>query len=356
MKPFEILIITGGTGGHIFPALACGEYFEKNGKRVLYFISGSKIGDLHLQNAFYFKALSLSRNLWYSLKAIYFALVNFAKGLIILPKYKPSVALATGSYAVLPFIISCKILKIPTFLMEQNVLPGQVNRWLSPFVKGIFVAFEESKKYLKGNVIPVGLPLREKAKTTYPKEESRERLNLPKDKPVILVIGGSLGAKGLIEKLIPVAVQFPHVHFVIQTGHRNFEYFKTLLSSQYGSPQNITLVPFIDDMGLYYSTADGVISRSGANACMEIAYHRKPAILVPYPYAKDNHQLFNAKVLEKSGLAVIIEEKELDKELANYLKDLSWTKTEWKGDSILKNDPERLIYEEIKGYADCQKV
>ncbi len=353
MKSFNVLIITGGTGGHIFPGLAAGDYLEFKGLHVLYLASGSKIGLINKNNVIYFKAKPFSKNPIQVFEAIFYFMSNLIEGLWVFLKVKPCVILATGSYAVVPFLILAIVLRIPFYLMEQNVLPGIVNKAFAPFSKGVFIAFKESANYLQGKVIHSGLPLRTNAKEKVPKEEARDKLNLPKDKRIVLVIGGSLGARGLVEKILPIALNQNSVHFIIQTGQRNYEYFKSHISSF--SPENLTLVPFIEQIGLFYSAADLVISRAGANSCMEIVYHEKPAILVPYPYSRDKHQYENAKIVTAGGKAVLIDEKEIENKLEPYLGG----KLNLSGDynsSIFVENCEEIIYREITKYANCKKV
>ena len=351
MKEFDILIATGGTGGHIFPALSCGEFFEKNGKKVLYLLSGSKIGTIDKANVIYWKSYHFQKNPLQFAKALFSLKLNTIKSFLILKQKSPCAILATGSYAVVPVLIASLLLKKPFFLMEQNVIPGLVNKIFARFARANFVAFDETKKHLKGNVIVTGLPLREEAKRRYSKEEARRLLNLPEDKMVILVIGGSLGARGMVEKIVPFAGKFSEYLFITQTGARNFDYINSLVQTL--NLKNCITLPFIKEMGLYYSAADIVISRAGASSCMEIVYHGKPAILVPYPYSRDKHQYYNARELEKTGNVVVIEEKDIPEKFENYLKDLSWAFKKEFAKKLSIEKAEEIIYKEIFKDAIC---
>ncbi|MEO0258094.1 MAG: UDP-N-acetylglucosamine--N-acetylmuramyl-(pentapeptide) pyrophosphoryl-undecaprenol N-acetylglucosamine transferase [candidate division WOR-3 bacterium] len=350
MKSSNILIITGGTGGHIFPAMAIGNYLELRGLNVYYLISGSKINLEGKENMFFTRSIPFEKSIPKFIEASILFIINFFKGIKFLSKIKPCVIIATGSYAVAPILLSSILLRKPFYLMEQNVLPGIVNRIFSAFSKATFIAFEESKKYLKGKVIHVGLPIRENSRLKIPKGEARKVLNLPHDKKIVLVIGGSLGAKGLVEKILPVAISKEYIYFIIQTGTRNFDYFNSLLSSL--SPANIKLIPFIDNMGLYYSAVDLVISRAGASSCMEIVYHDKPAILVPYPYSRDKHQYFNAKVLTEGGKSIMLEETEVRAKIESLLDIENLFKGKYK-DNIFIPDSEEITYREIMSHANC---
>jgi len=351
MKEFNILIATGGTGGHIFPALSCGEFFENNGKSVNYILSGSKIGKIEKTNVIYMESYHFDKNPIQFAKALWFLKLNTVKSLFILRRNKPCVILATGSYAVVPIILASILLRIPFYLMEQNVIPGLVNKIFSRLSKATFVAFEETRKYLKGKVIVVGLPIREKAKKKYSKEEARRILNLPEDKVTILVIGGSLGARGMVEKIIPAINKLNDYYFIIQAGARNFNYINSLVQNL--NLKNCIVLPFIEEIGLYYSAADMVISRAGASSCMEILYHGKPSILVPYPYSRDRHQYYNASELVKTGKAIVIEEQEIQEKLENCLKDITWISEKKSTKRSLIENSEELIYTEIFKDAVC---
>jgi len=350
----DVLIATGGTGGHIFPALSCGDFFEKNGVKVLYLLAGSKIGELDRENVTYINSQHFEKKPVKFIKASYYLLVNFFRCLILLKKKKPCVIFATGSYAVAPVLAASICLRTPFYLLEQNVIPGIVNKYFARFAKGTFIAFEASKKYIKGNVILSGLPLRNEAKRKLTKEESRNLLGLPKEKVIVLVIGGSLGAKGMVEKIMPYVEEFHEFFFIIQTGQRNFDYFKNFVSKK--KIENCLLYPFTKEIGLYYSAADIIISRAGASACMEIAFHEKPAILVPYPYSRDKHQYYNAKTLEDAGTAVIIDESNLELSLRSYLSDLSWAYKRKTVPKMFLHDPESIIFTEIRKNANCKKI
>ncbi len=351
MKAYDIVIATGGTGGHIFPALSAGEYFEKEGKKVFYILAGSKIGKIDKTNVIYMNSCAFEKNPKTFIRALYYLFANTIKSFLFFVKNRPCAILATGSYAVVPTLISAIILRIPFFLMEQNVLPGLVNKLFSRFAKSTFIAFEKSKEYLKGTTILTGLPLRKEATQRLEKNESRRLINLPVDKKIILVVGGSLGAKGLVDKILPQAARFQNYQFVIQTGGKNFEYAQNQIKEN--NIQNVILLPFIQEMGLYYSAADLVISRAGANSCMEIAYHQKPSILVPYPYSRDKHQYVNAELLEKSGLAKVIDEKELDSILPELLANLSWSENVEVKEKIYIEEPEKKMLKEIENHAGC---
>lgn len=350
MKSYNVIILTGGTGGHIFPAMALGKHFESKGLNVYYIISGSKISLPEKENTIFIRSIPFEKSPLKFIEASILFELNFFKGIILLSKIKHCVIIATGSYAVAPILLSSIVLRKPFYLMEQNVIPGVVNRIFSVFSKATFIAFEESKKYLKGNVIQVGLPIRENSRVKLPKDKAREILNLPLDKKIVLVVGGSLGAKGLVEKILPMAILKEHIFFIIQTGTRNFDYFNSLLSSL--SPKNIQLIPFIEEMGLYYSAADLVISRAGASACMEIVYHDKPAILVPYPYSRDRHQYFNAKILTEGGKAVIVEEIDIRETIGSLIEAETLFHGEYKN-KIFIPDCEEITYREIMSHANC---
>jgi len=303
----KALIVTGGTGGHIFPAITIGEYLESKGWKIFYMMGGSKLQLEKSSNIFNIKVSSpLVGNFFKRLKSIWELKIAFIKSLVLIKKLKVDLALAGGSYASFPAICACIVTKTPFYLLEQNVLPGLVTKIFSRYAKAVFTGFEATKNYLEGNIIHTGNPIREKALIRVNKNEARKKVGIPEDKKIVLIIGGSLGAYSVVNAVLPLIEELDNFYFIIQTGKKNFEYFSERIGTR---GKNHILVSFIEDMGLYYSAADMVISRAGAGAVTEIAYHSLPAILIPYPHSRDRHQYYNAKALEDCGMAIIIEEK-----------------------------------------------
>ena len=350
----RVLIATGGTGGHIFPAMALGNYLESEGWEIFYLIGGSKLKLEDNGEIYKIKVSSpLVGNLFKRLKSIWELKISFIKSLILIKKLKVDLVLAGGSYASFPAICASIVVKKPFYLLEQNVFPGLVTKLFSPYAKAVFTGFEATKKYLRGNIVHTGNPIRGKALLKINKIEARQKLGIPDHKKMVLVVGGSLGAYSVVNAIIPLIEELNDFYFIIQTGKKNFGYFSDKMGVK---GKNHMLISFIEDMGLYYSAADIVISRAGASAVTEIAYHSLPAILIPYPHSRDRHQYYNAKVLADCGMAIIVEEEsDMPDRIKTAIKNFEALRKEHKECKIYKPDCLQIIREVIEKNGTFQK-
>ena len=350
----RILIVTGGTGGHIFPAMALGDYLESEGWEIFYLIGGSKLKLEENGEIYNIKVSSpLAGNLFKRIKSIWELKISFVKSLMLIKKLRVDLILAGGSYASFPAICASIVVKTPFYLLEQNVLPGLVTKIFSPYAKAVFTGFEATKNYLKGNIVHTGNPIRKKALLKIDKIEAKQKLEIPDYKKMILVVGGSLGAYSVVNAIIPLIEELNDFYFIIQTGKKNFGYFSDKMGVK---GKNHMLISFIEDMGLYYSAADIVISRAGASAVTEIAYHSLPAILIPYPHSRDRHQYYNAKVLADCGMAIIVEEEsDMPDRIKTAIKNFEALRKEHKECKIYKPDCLQIIREVIEKNGTFQK-
>ena len=350
----RILIVTGGTGGHIFPAMALGDYLESEGWEIFYLIGGSKLKLEENGEIYNIKVSSpLVGNLFKRIKSIWELKISFVKSLMLIKKLRVDLILAGGSYASFPAICASIVVKTPFYLLEQNVLPGLVTKIFSPYAKAVFTGFEATKNYLKGNIVHTGNPIRKKALLKIDKIEAKRKLGIPDYKKMVLVVGGSMGAYSVVNAIIPLIEELNDFYFIIQTGKKNFGYFSDKMGVK---GKNHMLISFIEDMGLYYSAADIVISRAGASAVTEIAYHSLPAILIPYPHSRDRHQYYNAKVLADCGMAIIVEEEsDMPDRIKTAIKNFEALRKEHKECKIYKPDCLQIIREVIEKNGTFQK-
>jgi len=350
----RILIVTGGTGGHIFPAMALGDYLESEGWEIFYLIGGSKLKLEENGEIYNIKVSSpLVGNLFKRIKSIWELKISFVKSFMLIKKLRVDLILAGGSYASFPAICASIVVKTPFYLLEQNVLPGLVTKIFSPYAKAVFTGFEATKNYLKGNIVHTGNPIRKKALLKIDKIEAKRKLGIPDYKKMVLVVGGSMGAYSVVNAIIPLIEELNDFYFIIQTGKKNFGYFSDKMGVK---GKNHMLISFIEDMGLYYSAADIVISRAGASAVTEIAYHSLPAILIPYPHSRDRHQYYNAKVLADCGMAIIVEEEsDMPDRIKTAIKNFEELRKEHKECKIYKPDCLQIIREVIEKNGTFQK-
>lgn len=304
-KETLLVVVTGGTGGHIYPALSIVREALKMGRKSRLIVSGEKIRTDMLDVPFTKIPASELK-----LRGLIKMLMGIVKSFVLLVKLKSTYKLrvvATGSYASLPILVSSIFLRIPFFLIEQNVLPGRTVRIFSKFSKGVFTSFEETHKYLgRKKAFLTGNPLREEAISTLEREEAKKKLGFDPDKPLILVLGGSLGAKRLVEEAIRLTERLKDAQFLIQTGRFD-------LKPQNVENKRVKFVSFIKEIGIALRASDLVISRAGGGAIAEMMINGRTGILIPYPYAKDDHQKLNALSIKERGGVFMLEEKELEK-------------------------------------------
>jgi len=309
--PF-VAIACGGTGGHLFPGLAVAEQLKQHGCDVALLISSKEVDQqavksTHGMEIFTLPAIGLQNRNYFSFAA------SFVKSLFtarkIFRKRRPAAVLAMGGFTSAPPIFIAKDMGIKTFLHESNTIPGRANRILSRFVDGAFVGFPEAAGRLKTRkVMTTGTPVRPQFQ---PRDAAacRIALGLEPNRPTILVVGGSQGARGLNEMImaaLPVLAKkdWQWLHL---TGASDFEKTK---AAYVACEVKAVVKPFLAEMELALGAATVAISRAGASSLAEIAVMRLPSSLVPFPAAADNHQFFNANAFEKTGAAMLLEQKD----------------------------------------------
>lgn len=313
----SLLVVTGGgTGGHLFPALAVVEAVKELApqQEILYIgrDADSDRNEVQKRNILFvgLKLMGFRRRITIeNIKALWLFWRGVQQAKKIMRAYSNGIVFGVGGYVSAPAMIAGWRLGWHVCLHEQNTIPGLVNRTLARWCKHVYATFENSTAYLKNkNCTVTGFPLRnsilQAAKQHKPIAEPFQHT------PHILLIGGSQGAKHLVELVNPVFHELDKHGIAytatVQTGERNFEAAKNMTWSR-----NVSLVSFIHNMPEAYSITDIIISRAGAGSLSEIALWGIPAILVPYPYASENHQEHNAKAWVDAGAAVCLREQEL---------------------------------------------
>jgi UDP-N-acetylglucosamine--N-acetylmuramyl-(pentapeptide) pyrophosphoryl-undecaprenol N-acetylglucosamine transferase len=319
----KVIIAGGGTGGHIFPAISIAEeILKRNTENKVLFVGtvegleGKLLSKRDYPVEFINSRGIKGKGFIESLKSIVCALKGVIDSLKIIKRYKPDLVLGVGGYVSGPVVFAAALLLIPTAICEQNSVPGITNRILSIFVKRVFASFEDSVRFFsQKKTIVVGNPVR--SNILMNNEYGQEQ-----DSFTILVFGGSQGAHKL-NLLVPHTfgtLRRNDVFLIHQTGEVDLEDVRKAYE-WYGVRADI--LPFIEDIGAVYKASNLVIGRAGAGTIAEITALGKPAVLIPYPFATYNHQLENAKVLERAGAAIVIEEKDaVPERLADILKDL----------------------------------
>lgn len=301
------LIAAGGTAGHVLPSLAIAEALVARGVAVTFAGSPDR-GEAGLVpypfDAFRVEGIPRGLSLRLPLVLVRAALAPL-RCLRILRRRRPDVVLGGGGYAAGPMVLAAVLLRIPAALTEADAHLGLANRLAAPFARRVFLAYPiEGRDGPKYRV--VGRPVPARSRPGDP-AEARRRFDLPADGPVVLVFGGSQGARRLNEAAVEAfGAAGPGVlHLAGTRDHAT-------LASRVARP-GYRLLPFTDDFGLALSAADVVVARSGGSV-WEIAAAGKPALLVPYPHATADHQAKNARYFERGGGAVVVPETELDLE------------------------------------------
>ena len=314
----------GGTGGHIFPAIAIADEIKKrfpeaeflfigaNGKMEMEKVpqSGYKIVGLNIAG---FDRGNLLKNFGLPFKVI----SSLMKARKTIKDFKPDFAVGTGGFASGPALYVASRLGIPVFIQEQNSLPGKTNVFNGKKAKAVFTAYPNMDHFFpKSKVFFLGNPVRQNILSDLMEtEKAKEKLGLNKDKLTILSVGGSQGSRTLnngwkdnLEKL-----KERNYQLIWQTGKLDYNE----LTSSIQHPASIQIKEFISDMATAYSAADVIVSRAGAIAISELAMAKKPVILVPLPSAAEDHQTKNALVLVEKNAAKMVKDVEM--------KDQFWT-------------------------------
>jgi UDP-N-acetylglucosamine--N-acetylmuramyl-(pentapeptide) pyrophosphoryl-undecaprenol N-acetylglucosamine transferase len=299
----KILIMAGGTGGHIFPALAIAKELKERGVAVEWLGGKNKMESrLVPRHGYKFHGVSSSglrgKNLLVILKAFFLLGCGFFQTVIIFINYRPNIVIGMGGYASGIGGLISKLFFVPLFIHEQNSVPGTTNRLLSRLASKCFQAFENTFPESTG-AITTGNPI---LFNPIPKNEPKSVKNL-------LVLGGSLGAKKINQTIPQIKTPLKIWH---QTGENHLEEVKLLYKNSQHSGAKI--VPFIENMAEAYAWADLVISRAGAMTISELIASNSLAILIPFPYAIDNHQKINAEILSKNEAGILLEEENLNPE------------------------------------------
>ena len=310
----KVIVATGGTGGHIFPALEVAQELKRNGHDVVIAGAFRQWRERIKEEGFAtieLMARGLNRDsvMTLLLSSAIMLRATFDAFRILL-KIKPNVVIGFGGYGAFPIVVAAGILRLPTLFHEQNVVPGRANKILAFFVARIAVSFERSQKYFpKNKTILTGCPSHPTA-SALPAEEIFSKFGLQNDRTTIFVLGGSQGSHRINMEFMGVMNNLRLMR-KLQVIHVCGKEDYVALRAQYAEMGvQVSLHEFLKEIHLAYTIADLVIARAGALTVTEIALAQRPAILIPYPHAQ-NHQKENALVLADAGVAKVLEEKDL---------------------------------------------
>jgi UDP-N-acetylglucosamine--N-acetylmuramyl-(pentapeptide) pyrophosphoryl-undecaprenol N-acetylglucosamine transferase len=321
------IIACGGTGGHLFPGLAVAESLRARGHEVMLFVSEKEVDALALSGrSFRFEKLpTVGLPSLYS-PAIFGFLRRFGESLsrcrAIYNTFKPQVVLGMGGFTSTAPILAGRLRGIATFIHESNAIPGKANKLTARMVRAVLLGFKECAPFFpRARTEVTGTPVRTELQRL-DAGEARQRLGLQPDLLTLLVMGGSQGASGINQAMIkslPALRDLP-LQVIHLAGARD----ERLVADNYRR-ENIPafVAPFHHRMEEAYSAADFAVARSGAASLAELAFYNLPAILIPFPYAADDHQSRNAEIFVKAGAAILLHESELTGDLlARTIKEL----------------------------------
>ncbi|MES2479660.1 MAG: undecaprenyldiphospho-muramoylpentapeptide beta-N-acetylglucosaminyltransferase [Bacteroidota bacterium] len=331
MKQLKVIIAGGGTGGHIFPAVAIGHALKRMHPDAELLFVGAK-GKMEMEKVPLegFKIIGLDiagfnrSNMLKNVFLPFKLLKSTWDARTIIKNFKPDVVVGVGGYASFPLLNAAQRMGIPTLIQEQNSFAGKSNKMLGKMAKAVCVAYENMEQFFPKEKIKItGNPVRNViAQSTCSREEGLSFFGLNKDRKTILVVGGSLGAKSIneaIDKYLSKIVG-EDTQIIWQTGKPYYEQAKN--STQIFGDK-VKVYDFIKEMNKAYAAADIVISRAGALAIAELCIIAKPVIFVPYPFAAEDHQTSNAMALVKKGAAIIIKDNLVSEQLSDVLRALT---------------------------------
>lgn len=322
----KVLLACGGTGGDIFPAVALAQALtEASPDLTIVFVGTEKGMERKILQRTPWRLETIEKITFADKKGVSKAMTLWPwLGVLVscwrlLRRERPNVVAGVGGYVAAPVLIAAFFLGIPALTIEPNALPGLANRLLKYFVKEVIVAYPETEKYFGQKARRLGVPVRSElikdAATTHP----------PSDHRNIFVFGGSLGAKKINQAVLEALALLPdwrgRIHFIHQIGSTMDASTVQQAYRKHGFSAEV--FPFIEKMGTYYGKADLVIARAGGNTIAELIALRKPALLIPYPHARDKHQEANARFLEASGGALVLLDEDLTGEqLAKTIREV----------------------------------
>ncbi len=323
----KILIACGGTGGHLFPGIAVAESLLAQGHEPLLLISQKKIDSQasakypHLrfeQVPAIAKPKTLSLAMLPFLWALYQSISSSKR---IIREFGADAVLGMGGFTSLPPVLAGHLLKKKTFIHDSNARPGRANVLTSRFCNKVFIGLEPAARFFNKPTQLTGTPARPEIHELPPRAEAAARFDLDPHKTTLLVTGGSQGALRLNQLTAQAAPYLPeNIQILHIAGPTDFE---RIQKENPVKRPGYHLIGFCDQMPSAYAVADLVVARSGASTLTEISLAALPSILVPYPYAADDHQTANAEVFSASGAAKLIQEKDLSPEsFAEILSNL----------------------------------
>ena len=319
----KVIMTCGGTGGHIYPAVAIADEIKRRDETAEILFVGSEIGmerDLVPESGYEITLINadgFSRTLRGSIRSVKRVLKGRAQAKELIKSFQPDMVIGTGGYASMPMVSMAEKAGIPCYLQEQNAIPGKTNKFLGRKARRIFLGFEKAGEYFpdKQKLVLTGNPVRSEF-VGIDRAKVREELGIPEDTFVVLAFGGSQGAGRLNREMMNIIREYSgrnETRIWLGAGSYYYDAIMTELKEKGMTlGDNIEIWEYIHDMSRRLAAADLIISRSGALTVAEVTVCGVPAIFIPFPGAAENHQYYNAMAVAEKGGAIVIEEKDLE--------------------------------------------
>ncbi len=354
----RVIVTAGGTGGHIYPALALIDKIKQMepDSEFLYIGTHNRMEkDIVPKRGIPYAMIEIyGFNKKKLFKTAFYLMKSFGRCRKIIKNFKPDVVVGFGGYVTFPVVCSASTLGIKTFIHEQNSIPGKSNRVLEKYVDEIGISFRSSSKYFKKDkTVLTGNPCSESALLAKPFDKTT--LGLTNGKRLVLVVMGSLGSLTIGNELIKCFDKFAAKDYEVLfiTGTKQYDRYKDIKC-----PSNVKIIPFYEGLTSVLKRTDLVITRAGASTLSEIISLQVPSILIPSPYVANNHQYINAKDLCDNGAALMIEEKDITEDKILGLIDEVLNSPDKRAsmkDNLKKlgvNDSASIIYNELRRLVD----
>lgn len=316
MRPPRILLAGGGTGGHVYPAIAIAQAIRSLEPMSAIAFAGTRDHlewsavpeagfEIHPITVSGFHRKKLLRNAWFPFKLA----TGLWQSYQLVHDFDADVAVGTGGYVSGPVLWAASMRRCPTVAQEQNAYAGVTNRILGRRAAQVHIAFEEARNWFpEGRCRISGNPVRKELATKITRESARKILNLPQTAKVLFVFGGSLGSQAINEAVRQVSNQIlsdPNLYIIWQTGHL---YYDRMRKHEHA---RLRILRYVDRMELCYAACDIALARSGALTCSELLCTATPAVLVPSIHVAEDHQTKNARSMERTGAAIYVPEEDI---------------------------------------------
>lgn len=319
----RVLVAGGGSGGHVFPAIAiANEVVRRWPQADVLFVGAQGKMEVTAVPAAGYRIVALPirglvrGSIWKNIGVPFRLLYSVLRALAVIRRFRPNVVVGVGGYASAPVLVAAAMLSVPTIIQEQNSFAGLTNRKLAGHVAKVCVAFEGMERYFDAQkIVNTGNPIRKSLLDRVSIKEARAHFGIEADKKVVLMVGGSLGARTFNDVVVRERIRIGEADELVLIWQVGSFYYEEYSRHEVASLTNVRCLQFVQRMDLAYALADVVVSRAGAIAIAELAALGKSAILVPSPNVAEDHQTKNASAIAAKNAAILVRDDEAGESL-----------------------------------------